>query len=99
MHRDELDLPDTFPDYSSIEYWDRRYSQEKNTNYDWLLTYKDIHPLMIPRIQDNKDSEILILGCGNSRLVGDLYDHGFKNITGIDFSSVVIGQMIDRYKR
>lgn len=50
MHRDELDLPDTFPDYSSIEYWDRRYSQEKNTNYDWLLTYKDIHPLMIPRI-------------------------------------------------
>ena len=28
---------------------------------------------------------ILILGCGNSKLGEELYEDGFKNIVGVDF--------------
>ena len=30
---DDLELPDTFPDFSTCEYWESRYSAE-NTSYD-----------------------------------------------------------------
>lgn len=34
-----------------------------------------------------------MVGCGNSKLSADLYDVGYKNITNVDISSVVIQQM------
>ncbi|KAL0392577.1 UNVERIFIED_CONTAM: eEF1A lysine and N-terminal methyltransferase [Sesamum radiatum] len=37
---------------------------------------------------------ILVPGCGNSRLSEHLYDAGFKNITNVDFSKVVISDML-----
>jgi ubiquinone/menaquinone biosynthesis C-methylase UbiE len=35
----------------------------------------------------------LVIGCGNSAFSSDLYDHGFKHITNIDFSEQVIDSM------
>merc|ERR1712000_299555 len=40
-----------------------------------------------------KNDRILIVGCGNSTFSADLYDAGYKNITNIDFSDVVIDRM------
>ena len=40
--------------------------------------------------------KILMLGCGNADLSADMYDHGYKNITNVDFSKVVIEQMAKR---
>jgi len=37
-------------------------------------------------------------GCGNSKFSEHLYDLGYKNITNIDFSGIVIDQMKERYK-
>lgn len=37
--------------------------------------------------------QILVVGCGNSKLSMDMYDCGFQNITNIDISEVVIKQM------
>jgi hypothetical protein len=34
-----------------------------------------------------------VLGCGNSDLSAQLYDAGFKNITNVDYSAVVIEKM------
>ena len=34
-----------------------------------------------------------MLGCGNADLSADMYDNGYKNITNVDFSKVVIEQM------
>ena len=39
---------------------------------------------------------ILNLGCGNSILAEDMYDHGFTNICNMDISTVVIQQMQER---
>ena len=40
--------------------------------------------------------KILMLGCGNADLSADMYDHGYKNITNVDYSKVVIEQMTNK---
>ncbi|KAJ4955169.1 hypothetical protein NE237_011952 [Protea cynaroides] len=43
--------------------------------------------------------QILVPGCGNSRLSEHLYDAGFRSITNFDFSKVVISDMLRRNVR
>lgn len=38
------------------------------------------------------------VGCGNSKLSVDMYDVGYKNMTNIDISEVVINQMAKTYR-
>jgi len=38
-----------------------------------------------------------MVGCGNSTLSIDMYNNGYKNITNIDISGVVINQMEEKY--
>ncbi|KAK9732986.1 hypothetical protein RND81_04G036000 [Saponaria officinalis] len=42
---------------------------------------------------------MLVPGCGNSRLSEQLYDAGFQDITNVDFSKVVISDMLRRNVR
>ena len=37
-----------------------------------------------------------MLGCGNANFSADIYDHGYRNITNVDFSEVVINQMAQK---
>jgi len=39
-----------------------------------------------------------MLGCGNSKLSEEMYDDGFRNITNVDYSPVVIDQMQRRHE-
>ena len=43
--------------------------------------------------------KILMIGCGNSRLSGDLYDVGYHGIVNIDISDTVIAQMTTQNKK
>ena len=53
-------------------------------------------PKIISRYIDPEMS-ILHAGCGNSELCEHMIDDGYEKITNIDFSRVVIDQMIDKY--
>lgn len=44
-----------------------------------------------------KDCRVLILGCGNSEVSEEMLSDGFSTITNVDISSVVIGQMREKY--
>ncbi|CAK9136524.1 unnamed protein product [Ilex paraguariensis] len=52
----------------------------------------------LPQVDASK-MQILVPGCGNSRLSENLYDSGFHSITNIDFSKVVISDMLRRNVR
>ena len=95
--RGELVLPTTVPDYSNINYWNKRYSNEKGLSFDWICNYNSIRELILPRLYENKDAEILILGCGNSTLPAELHSEGFHYITNIDYSPTIIEEMKSRY--
>ncbi|RUS15305.1 S-adenosyl-L-methionine-dependent methyltransferase [Endogone sp. FLAS-F59071] len=89
-------IPDDPTAYKTKEYWEERYSKEPpEISFDWFKKYADLKPLLNEYIP-NKSVRVLMLGCGNSTLSEDMYDDGYKNITNIDFSTVVIENMRTR---
>eukprot|EP01023_Acetabularia_acetabulum_P037670 TRINITY_DN3583_c2_g1_i4.p1 TRINITY_DN3583_c2_g1~~TRINITY_DN3583_c2_g1_i4.p1 ORF type:complete len:633 (-),score=87.05 TRINITY_DN3583_c2_g1_i4:112-2010(-) len=59
--------------------------------------YTQISPLIIKSI--TQFSKVLVPGCGNSELSAQLYDDGINNIVNIDFSKVVIREMLSKNLR
>ena len=82
------------PNYGDPKYWDRRYKAHPGSTFDWLVDYQTLKPLLQNIM--TKDSNILMIGCGNSTLGEDMYKDGYHSIYNIDISSVVIRQMMDR---
>lgn len=90
--------------YGRLDYWNERYTKEKDP-FDWYQRYMGIQHLMVPStLSPNKSFpsrdcvRVLVPGCGNSLLMEHMIADGFKHITNIDFSPVVISQMEERYK-
>ena len=49
--------------------------------------------IILNKLDNDKESEILVIGCGNSELSEMLYREGYHYITNADFSEVVIEEM------
>ncbi|KAL7124276.1 hypothetical protein ABFS83_14G037800 [Erythranthe nasuta] len=65
---------------------------------DWpqLQTLLRNHLSFPPSAPPPAELSVLVPACGNSRLSEHLYDDGFKNITNVDFSKVVVSAMLRR---
>ncbi|KAL0953390.1 hypothetical protein HGRIS_004629 [Hohenbuehelia grisea] len=86
-------LPGKNEEYGTQEYWDTRYTQEsEGSSFDWFKTYAEIAPFLREYLPD-KSARILMLGCGNSKMSEEMWDDGYKNITNVDYSSVIIEKM------
>jgi len=94
-----------------MEYWNNRYREERGQTFDWYLpawrSPGGLRDMVLPRLYDDKEAEILIVGCGNSgklfrkmrnllELSEKLYEEGFHYITNADFSGVLIEEMRER---
>lgn len=84
-------LPKTHKEFSEKDYWNKFFKKRGNKSFEWYGEYLELCGQLHKYIKQ-KDN-ILITGCGNSSLSADLYDVGYKNITNIDVSEVVINQM------
>lgn len=62
------------------------------------MSYEDLRTYFVGFLRKDYNKEILIIGCGNSRLGECLYNEGYRNITSIDFSKVIIEEMNQKYK-
>jgi SAM-dependent methyltransferase len=80
-------------EFATREYWESRYENETQP-FEW---FKDFQALRHLFSTYSNDSKIIQLGCGNSLLSADLFNHGFKNITNVDYSQNVIDQMSAQY--
>ncbi|KAF5335992.1 hypothetical protein D9611_006341 [Ephemerocybe angulata] len=89
-------LPAKNEEYGTKDYWNQRYSQESDGDFDWFKTYSDLAPILHELIPD-KSSRILMLGCGNSKLSEDMWDDGYHNIVNTDYSDILIQQMRERH--
>ena len=83
------------PNYGDPKYWDKRYSDNEGTIFDWLEDYSSLKPLFEELIP-HKRARMLVIGCGNAPMSEDMYDEGYELIHNIDISSVVIKQMRER---
>nr|CCA18468.1 conserved hypothetical protein [Albugo laibachii Nc14] len=82
-------------DYKSQAYWNERFECEES--YDWLASYHNVGE-ELGRYIDESD-RILMVGCGNSTFSADLYKAGYKNITNLDFSQIVIDRMREKHAK
>lgn len=82
------------PNYGDPHYWDKCYSENDGSMFDWLEDFKSLKPLLTDLLTPT--SRILVLGCGNAEFSEDLYDAGYSHVHNIDISSVVIQQMRER---
>ncbi|KAB1213624.1 Methyltransferase-like protein 13 [Morella rubra] len=106
-------LGTTLEDFTSKENWDKFFTiRGGDDSFEWYADWPELKaPLFshLNRLQEPSLSsvesvgpvfpQILVPGCGNSRLSEHLYDAGFKGITNIDFSKVVISDMLRRNVR
>ncbi|KAJ8755387.1 hypothetical protein K2173_019185 [Erythroxylum novogranatense] len=105
-------LLETLGDFTSKENWDKFFTiRGTDDSFEWYAEWTDIQESLISilsgdRVAADDDSSsslipprILVPGCGNSQLSENLYDAGFKDVTNIDFSKVVISDMLRRNVR
>eukprot|EP00656_Telonema_subtile_P010804 TRINITY_DN1525_c0_g1_i2.p1 TRINITY_DN1525_c0_g1~~TRINITY_DN1525_c0_g1_i2.p1 ORF type:complete len:207 (+),score=27.60 TRINITY_DN1525_c0_g1_i2:254-874(+) len=77
--------------YHSVNYWDSRFRIEDE--FDWYHKWRPHLKEQFENLGLSPESQILVIGCGNSSLSRDMYDDGYENIVNVDFSSVVIPSM------
>ncbi|KAF2272335.1 S-adenosyl-L-methionine-dependent methyltransferase [Westerdykella ornata] len=83
-------------------YWDKRYqNSDKDSTFEWFKSFQNLQPFfsthLPPPTNHGKCPRILHLGCGNSALPIDLHSKGYQNQVCVDFSTVVINDMTNRF--
>ena len=88
-------LPRTHAEFQQQQYWEKFFSK-RSAPFEWYGQYTDLCDVLHKYAKPT--SQILVVGCGNSKLSEDLYDAGFHRIDNIDISDVVIRQMTAKNK-
>ncbi|KAL9689097.1 hypothetical protein QQ045_033528 [Rhodiola kirilowii] len=105
------DLLDTLGDFTSKENWDKFFRiRGSDDSFEWYAEWGQLREPLLSYLSFSGDGsgfdsvdgderfrmQILVPGCGNSKLSEHLYDEGFRCIVNIDFSKVVISDMLRR---
>ncbi|GER28789.1 S-adenosylmethionine-dependent methyltransferase [Striga asiatica] len=100
------ELLKTLGDFTSKENWDQFFTiRGSDDSFEWYAEWPQLKSLLTSSLLAQSEPlkaaavNILVPGCGNSRLSEHLYDAGFTNITNVDFSKVVISDMLRRNVR
>ena len=75
-------------DYSSLAFWEKRYSNEHLEVFEWYQTFETLREKIIDYIKP--EDKILNVGCGTSKFAEDLFYEGIKNVVNIDYSESAI---------
>lgn len=65
---------------------------------EWYLTFEELEDVIKKRLYEDKETEIMILGCGLSNIGARLYEEGYNYITNVDYSSVAIDYMRNKHQ-
>ena len=71
----------------SKEHWENIYQIKKSDEMSWHQDKPNTSLDLIVEIDLDKSAEIIDVGAGNSKLVDNLIDLGFRNVTVLDISS------------
>lgn len=80
--------------YGDVAYWSARYRSRDHEAYDWYVSWAHLKELLSTYLC--LDSQILILGCGTSRMSDEMHAEGFVNITNVDRCESVITTVAER---
>ena len=83
-------------DYSSLSYWENRYTNEHLEIFEWYQTYETLKEKIGEYLKPT--DKVLNVGCGTSKFAEDLYIDDIKDVTNIDFSENAIKIMVEYYQ-
>ena len=83
-------------DYSSLSYWENRYTNEHLEIFEWYQTYETLKEKIGEYFKTT--DKVLNVGCGTSKFAEDLYIDDIKDVTNIDFSENAIKIMVEYYQ-
>lgn len=88
-------------DYQQVEFWDGYYRARNGRAMEWLCEWTDLQGFLAMLMPKSKSATvpILVAGCGNSELSAHMYDAGWHNIINVDFSKVVVAEMLRLHVR
>lgn len=83
--------------YSDPNFWEEQFQKTAQSPgegmFDWYLGWGELKKYLLLLMIPPKKSQVLMVGCGNSRLTYDMYKSSWKQITNIDISQSVIDTM------
>uniref|UniRef100_A0A7R9U186 Methyltransferase domain-containing protein n=1 Tax=Pinguiococcus pyrenoidosus TaxID=172671 RepID=A0A7R9U186_9STRA len=79
--------------YGEAEYWEERYARDAEP-FDWYQGYRCLKPYINQAVP--KESAVLMVGCGSSRLSEDMAADGYDEIVNIDVSETIVRVMQER---
>ncbi|CAN6270501.1 unnamed protein product [Urochloa humidicola] len=105
----------TLGDFTSRENWDNFFAlRGTGDSFEWYAEWPSLRAPLLALLGDRAAAagqadagagatepapEILVPACGSSALSERLYDAGFRRITNVDFSRVVVSDMLRRHAR
>ena len=69
-------LPKTSHEFAQKEYWNNFFKKRGKKAFEWYGEYPELCG-QLHKYAKSKDN-ILVVGCGNSKLSSDLYDVGYR---------------------
>jgi ubiquinone/menaquinone biosynthesis C-methylase UbiE len=82
--------------FGEDSFWTDRYANGSAATFEWFVSLKDAmeqSPSLKALLQSRADggkARILEIGCGTSRVCEELWDLGFRDVTGLDYQSEAI---------
>ena len=100
--REQVLKPISKKDFDNfIEYSEQRlvdaYSRMDMQNQPWAKHTNAEINFIKQYIPENKEIEIVDIGCGTARHIAELYTRGYKNVFGFDFSQNLILQALNSH--
>src|SRR5512135_364859 len=68
-------------------HWEEVYQKKRPTEVSWYRPHLDVSLQLIEDAADNRDAHIIDVGAGESTLVDDLLDRGYRNVYAMDLST------------
>lgn len=90
-------LPSDFSEFRSQKYWDSFFKKRNSLPFEWYGEWNELRSHLEEAC--SSEDQILNMGCGNSELTAHMYDAGIQKITNIDFSKIVIMEMLRKHVR
>ena len=91
-------LPAALTDFRQESYWDQFFKASQGRPFEWYGDWASLPSVFRELLGLNPDRqpplEILVPGCGNSRLSAAMYDAGFVKIINVDFNKRVVAEML-----
>lgn len=92
-------MPKDYSEFHKKEYWDSFFQKRGKKSFEWYGEFRDFKQYFQEEVTNKQQVQVLNIGCGNSELSAQLYDAGYANLTNVDFSEVVIREMISKNQK